>query len=595
MKKFYLFPCVAALLVAASCVKETPAETEFLPKTESVSALAEGGKYSIEYILTNPVDGKSVSASSEDDWIIDFDCSVSGTVSFMVTANDTDAERIGEVLVEYGSLDFTVPVTQAAPSEPTPEYDVDTQCSIFQSTYFGDAYGTYTHFFMMADSELGTGGTYDQDGAYYIIYLTRNIDEETATAAFTSGTYTVDPESSYEDWTISTKESYVLYKGAQFMISEGTLVVTGEDYNESVFDLTLTLNDGSVHHAVYNGPQYGEDYSIDWITEDVDMEVSRATANFIEGEGDVDYGNSNINITFYTELDEGGWVKVPGYSLIMVGNVDFDETGNIVPGNYPISFDEMIENEFDAGYCVSFMNSPFPSGTNIRYFYVDNTQQMVGLVTSGSVDIDRNGDEYTIDCNFVTREGVNIHASYTGALDIIGAPNTNPFEPYYLTEDYEIEFPLEDATLVQVTGMSSTWDYDDAITWSFNFYQFNQNYAYHGDQVMLKIVCPPEYSEEPMPGTYKVCTAETEGQPGTVEIGTFEPPVKDNYNVASYRPTMFRNENNGEVVVGAAAAGGEMTLTKNDDGTWSITADFTDQQDAPKHFTFNWTGEIEIW
>ena len=421
MRNFIFLSCAAALLVtAASCRKEVPLETEFLSKTESVAVSADGGRYSINYTLINPVEGREVNASSEDGWISGFDCSKSGSVSFTVAPNETYESRSGEVLVEYGELNFSVPVNQSA------GYDVTTPCTVFLSTYFGDAYETYTHFFMMADRELGEGGNYDHEGAYYVIYLTRNIDEETATAAFTSGEYTVDPESSYEDWTISAKESYVIYNNTQYSITEGTLTVSGEDYNESTFDLAVTLDDGSVHHAEYNGPQYGEDYSIDWITEDVDMTATRASANFIEGEGDPDYGNTNINITLYSALDEAGWVEVPGYALILVGNVEFDGTGNIVPGTYPISFDDMIEDAFDAGYCVSFMNSPFPSGTNIRYFYVDNQEQMVGMIREGEVVIGRDGDNYSIECNFVTREGVNVHATYDGELDIVGAPGSNP-------------------------------------------------------------------------------------------------------------------------------------------------------------------------
>lgn len=320
-----------------------------------------------------------------------------------------------------------------------------------------------------------------------------------------------------------------------------------------------------------------------------------ATANYIDGEGDTDYGNTNLNITLYSSIGEGGWVEVPGYSLILVGNVDFDGTGHIVPGTYPISSDAMIEDAFASGYCASFMNSPFPSGTNIRYFYVDNTQQMVGLVTEGEVTISEDGGDYIVECNFVTREGVNIHAYYKGALDVIGAPGTNPFTPYYLTEDYSCEFPLETATMVNVNGMSSSWDYDDAVTWTFNFYQYDENYSYHGDQLSLKIVCPPEYTDEPKEGTYTVATSETKGQAGTVEPGTFEPPVKDNYNNPSYWPTMFRHEEHGEVTFGAAAAGGNMTLTKNDDGTWNVSFDFTDQQQEPRHFRFDWSGAIEIF
>ena len=61
-------------------------------------------------------------------------------------------------------------------------------------------------------------------------------------------------------------------------------------------------------------------------------------------------------------LNDARTMANPDVSLILVGNVEFDGTGNIVPGTYPISFDDMIEDAFDAGYCVSFMNSPFPSG-----------------------------------------------------------------------------------------------------------------------------------------------------------------------------------------------------------------------------------------
>ena len=38
-----------------------------------------------------------------------------------------------------------------------------------------------------------------------------------------------------------------------------------------------------------------------------------------------------------------------------------------------------------------------------------------------------------------------------------------------------------------------------------------------------------------------------------------------------------------------------MTLTKNDDGTWNVSFDFTDQQQEPRHFSFDWSGAIEIF
>ena len=61
MRNFIFLSCAAALLVtAASCRKEVPLETEFLSKTESVAVSADGGRYSINYTLINPVEGREV-------------------------------------------------------------------------------------------------------------------------------------------------------------------------------------------------------------------------------------------------------------------------------------------------------------------------------------------------------------------------------------------------------------------------------------------------------------------------------------------------------------------------------------------------------
>lgn len=585
MKKLIMLIGVVALLVTTSCQKEVIPETEFLPKTESVSAVAEGGEYYIEYTLTNPVEGLSVSASTEDNWIDDIDCSESGVVSFTVLPIDTESQREGKVVVEYGDLSFSVPVIQAG--DPYASCDVDIECSQFNALYYGDAYETYTHFFVMSDLPMADNGSFDPAGIYYVVYLTRNIDEETATAAFTNGTYNVDPENTYADWTISTEHSYVICKNTQLRIASGTLTVSGTDLDNSVFDILFTMEDGTVHHAVYSGPQYGDDYSIDWVDHDVDMTAETAVATWLEADPDVN--NANINITLYSALTPDGWVEVPGYALIMVGNVEYDQTGHIVPGTYPISDESMLENAFQTGSCVSFMNSPFPSGTNIRYFYVDNTQQMVGLVKSGNVTISGSGNDYTVECDFVTREGKTIHASYTGALDVKDNPYEDKYSQYYLTEDHELTFPAETDNYFRISCFSSTWQYEDAVSWTFNFNQYNENYQYEGDQFGIEIVCPAEYTEEPMEGTYKV--AATAGEVGTVSPGTFLP--KDN-NTGTFIPSYFRYNENGTTKFGAAAKGGELTLTKNDDGTWTISFDFTDQQEEPKHFTCNWTGNIKF-
>lgn len=586
MKKFILLlGAVATMFAAASCRKESLPETEFIPVTESVSATAEGGRFTIEYKLSNSQEGTEVSASSDEEWISGFDCSASGSVSFEILPNESEAQREGKILVEYGDLNFTVPVTQAG--DPYAACDVDIECSNFLGLYYGDAYGTYTHFAMISDLPLDEFGAYNPDGTYYVLYLTKLLDES-ATVAFPDGTYTVDPDNTYAEWTISAEHSYVIRNSSRLLITSGTMTVSGgNDIDNTTFDLVLTLEDGTVHHASYTGAQYGEDYSIDWISEDVNMTATVAMASYLGD--DADYGNSNINITLYSALTDAGWVEVPGYALIMVGNVEYDETGHIVPGEYPISADASADNAFEAGNCVSFMNSPFPTGTNLRYFYVDNTEQMVGLVESGSVEISGSGDNYTVECSFVTKQGVNITATYTGPLDVKDAPNTDKYSKYYLTEDYELQFPAQTDNYFRVSAMSYSWQYEGAMAWVLSFSRYNSDYAYDGDQINIEIVCSPEYTDEPMPGTYKVGTVK--GEIGTVTQGVFEPGEMNDYLM----PTYFRHMDNGVTSFGGAAMGGELTLVKNDDGTYTIKFDFTDQQESPKHFTGEWTGTMEVW
>ena len=72
--------------------------------------------HAVEYTITNPVGGKSISAVSNVAWIHDFDYSTEGEVSFEVDAQATDADaRSGEITLSYdGATDVVVTVNQAA-------------------------------------------------------------------------------------------------------------------------------------------------------------------------------------------------------------------------------------------------------------------------------------------------------------------------------------------------------------------------------------------------------------------------------------------------------------------------------------------------
>ncbi|MCD8313949.1 MAG: hypothetical protein LUC24_07300, partial [Bacteroidales bacterium] len=81
----------------------------------AVTVSKDGGTYSFTYSVANPVADGYVDCTAGADWVHDFDCSVSGEVSFTVDANSTYSLRTCVISVNYiysGSVTETVGVVQ---------------------------------------------------------------------------------------------------------------------------------------------------------------------------------------------------------------------------------------------------------------------------------------------------------------------------------------------------------------------------------------------------------------------------------------------------------------------------------------------------
>lgn len=82
----------------------------------SIEAPAAGDVCTILYSIKFPVDGKSISATSDQSWVNTFDYSTTGKISFVVDANTGDARTATVTLSYEGADDVTVLVNQAAAS-----------------------------------------------------------------------------------------------------------------------------------------------------------------------------------------------------------------------------------------------------------------------------------------------------------------------------------------------------------------------------------------------------------------------------------------------------------------------------------------------
>ena len=117
MKKlsFFLVALLATFSLGFSGCSDDDPENPTTPviKSEGIFVGAEAGTGTLTYSVENPVEGRTVSASSEAAWIHNFDVKAS-TITFTYDEN-TGAERTGVVTLSYeGAASVNVNVTQVA-------------------------------------------------------------------------------------------------------------------------------------------------------------------------------------------------------------------------------------------------------------------------------------------------------------------------------------------------------------------------------------------------------------------------------------------------------------------------------------------------
>ena len=132
MKKltYYLFAGLAATAVLYGCNPvEEPLPTLEITENE-VSVPAEGGQFTIDYVLENPQEGvlPTVTPAEDCDWVLDFAAS-DGVISFTVTANENTEPRECKVTVSYPQVtpdgEFTIKQEGTEPEKPAePKIDI---------------------------------------------------------------------------------------------------------------------------------------------------------------------------------------------------------------------------------------------------------------------------------------------------------------------------------------------------------------------------------------------------------------------------------------------------------------------------------------
>lgn len=227
----------------------------------------------IRYELVNPKEGLTLEATSNVEWIGNFDYKDMGKIGFKTQSNPNVDSRVGVVTVTYGESSIDVTITQEANPQPT---NITVEAPMLTGHYYGANplwNGLYNFYLAFSDKGFSSNeAIYDHDydnvpDAYYYfvdLYLGEfdgYIEGEPINVP--NGTYQFDKASQGWPNTFVDKNSWLQYNDAggfassqnQIEYDKGELIV--ED-GKVTLKITLTRSNIQEEHTVI----YEGDYTL---------------------------------------------------------------------------------------------------------------------------------------------------------------------------------------------------------------------------------------------------------------------------------------------------------------------------------------------
>lgn len=477
--------------------------------------------------------------------------------------------------VEY--ITFDAPENPGDPDIPT-EYDVDTRSFYLNSNYYGDTQSAsgYNYAIQFFDKPVDSKGNLAFDAVYFGFNLKGPEAVDRKNPFIPEGTYTYD--SSTEpggEYRILPSGTSIYDQGTRHAMKKAWLKVS-KNNNKWKYEFTAVTPGDTVYHSVYDGVPNAYDQSITWLSEDQHVQNGTVTGYYLDKKqgGDPEGHGPNINIRIAEYgYDAGGWLVKPGNLITMVGRVNMDEKGNILPGEWTIGAnpDSLADNSLSPGRCINFLGMATPVGTNIEHWTSADDVE-VGLITGGKMTVTNSKGMMTFRYEFTTDRGKKVSGVFSGQIMVDNHPYANSLK---LESDYTLD--LTDRTAV---CRPHSWSKDIQV----ELYKFDSRVQYMGDRVDLTLV-PSNGVLELQPGIYKV--APDANSVGSITAGTYTPQTGVGNNSVFVK---YSVEEPGKVLKAAGIKGGQVEVKKNDDGTWTLIYDLLDDQDTPKHIRGTWTG-----
>lgn len=260
MKRLLSLLALVSILFSA-CEKTTDGNANQsikLTSNEVVNAGCGSSMGFVTYEIITPIDGATVEATADVDWIGNFDYKQMGKIMYTVEKNPDEAPRVGVITVTYDKSSFQVTINQEGNPAPTNKTISDFK---LYGKYYGIQAGMYNYYLIFSDLGLDSNNSYYVPNAHYYfvdLYLLETpADMDNITIPV--GTYEFDKSNSgfadtftdtYSWYQINDEQGGASSKN-QISYESGKLIV-----EEGKVTLEVTLYFGDVlekHTVIYEG------------------------------------------------------------------------------------------------------------------------------------------------------------------------------------------------------------------------------------------------------------------------------------------------------------------------------------------------------
>lgn len=478
--------------------------------------------------------------------------------------------------------------------DPTPDpIEVDVTLDTFHDgLYFGDFHkeGYADYYFVLSKGELGQVSEVDvvpmNPGGYVLrCDIWSSISADHANAIIPEGTYT--SHAGRENGTFNTELTFAtyneekvgdLYRIKQLLTQEGTITVKhiAEGYD---IRAELTTTDGNKYIYSYKGAitmrdmsGEGDKYDNGHIKANLDIKTNHVTKQLFQSSDN--YDNYVLRL-FDSEKHTGDGLYPKGVGHKIQLDL-YTAKGSDLTGTYKV------------GERLGYTPGTFYPGVWLGVqamgtfcMQIDETYKArFCAIKDGEIKITKDSEgKYTIVCDFIDSDGFSVKTSWTGEMEdfkVVEEPQTT------LTSDVTMN-----PTLCSEVNYYGDYYANGAANYGIGFTTETETLA-------IDFIAPAGNNADALPeGMFTVSTSKEPGTitPGSIGISDAEPSCYIRYE-----------KNNGQLFAKdkAPIAGGTMQISRNADGTYTVTFNFTDDNDlvdksiAPNKISGTWTGTLPV-